>query len=144
MSSGLVAELCRFAIAASAGDAAAIRRVLARVRRARRPRAAFEEVALMLTLYASYPAAIESLRLLGLEWPQATKAGEVPVATRRRRGLATLAAVYGGVADSVRAALRSHHPALEAWVIEHAYGRVLSRGALEMKERELVTLALLV
>lgn len=98
----------------------------------------------MLTLYAGFPAAIESLHALAERWPAtAAAAPEVPRASRRRAGLATLLAVYGPVRALLLRELRRLHPALAAWVVEHGYGRVLARGGLDPASRELITVALL-
>jgi len=97
----------------------------------------------MLTLYAGYPAAIETLRLLHAAWPGTAQAGEVPPGRRRAGGLALLDAVYGPVRPALVRSLRRLHPALAAWVIEHGYGRVLARPRLDAATRELVTVALL-
>jgi alkylhydroperoxidase/carboxymuconolactone decarboxylase family protein YurZ len=98
----------------------------------------------MLTLYAGYPAAIEMLRVLRTVWPApAPSAAEVEPAARRARGLATLARVYGPLRPRLLRGLATLHPALAAWVIEHGYGRVLARERLDLRTRELVTVALL-
>ena len=97
----------------------------------------------MLALYAGHAAAIETLRTLAEAWPARARAGEVPAARRMAAGTRTIAAVYGPLTPALRAALRGLHPALERWIVEHAYGRVLSRPGLGLRARELVTVALL-
>jgi len=119
-------------------------RAIDAARRAGWPRAALAETALMLTLYAGYPAAIETLHALAERWPAAERpVPEVPPARRRGAGLATLQAVYGPVRASLLRELQRLHPALAAWVVEHGYGRVLARGGLDPATRELITVALL-
>ncbi|HUK62523.1 MAG TPA: carboxymuconolactone decarboxylase family protein, partial [Dongiaceae bacterium] len=131
------------ALAAARGDAA-LPATIARARRAGWPRAALEEIALMLTLYAGYPSAIEMLRVLQAVWPApAPGAGEAGPGARRARGLATLARVYGPLRPRLLRGLATLHPALAAWVIEHGYGRVLARARLDLRTRELVTVAML-
>jgi alkylhydroperoxidase/carboxymuconolactone decarboxylase family protein YurZ len=138
-----VAPLVRVALAA-ARDAPTLADAVRRARRAGWPRVALEETALMLTLYSGYPSAIETLRLLAEVWPApAPAAGEVEPGARRARGLATLARVYGPVRPRLLRGLATLHPALAAWVIEHGYGRVLARERLDLRTRELVTVALL-
>ena len=98
----------------------------------------------MLTLYSGYPSAIEALRMLAECWPApAPSAGEVPVDRRGGRGLATLARVYGPARPTLLRGLARLHPALASWVLEHGYGRVLARDRLDLRARELVTVALL-
>lgn len=138
-----IAPLVRMALAGATGDAAGVRRAVGAARRAGWPRTALEEIGLMLALYAGHAAAIETLRALAAAWPGRARPREVPVARRAAAGAATLAAVYGPVTASLRRALGGLHPALERWIVEHAYGRVLARRALGLRERELVTVALL-
>lgn len=45
--------------------------------------------------------------------------------------------------DVLRQRLRSYHPDVEAFVIEFAYGRILSRPHLTPKQRELLSVACL-
>jgi 4-carboxymuconolactone decarboxylase len=136
--------LWRFARAGRDGDRRAIVRAIDAARRAGWPRAALEETALMLTIYAGYPAAIETLHTLATRWPAASKpVPEVPASARRRAGLAGIAGVYGPVRPSLLRELRRLHPALAVWVVEHGYGRVLARGGLDPASRELITVALL-
>lgn len=98
----------------------------------------------MLTLYAGFPAAIETLHALAERWPsRSVTASEVPAGARRRAGMKMLAGVYGPVRAALLRELKRLHPALATWVIDHGYGRVLARGGLDPATRELVTVALL-
>lgn len=138
------APLWRFARAGREGDRRALMRAIDAARRAGWSRSALAETALMLTLYAGYPAAIEALHALAERWPATGRAvPEVPPARRRRAGRATLRGVYGPVLTSLLRELQRLHPALAAWVVEHGYGRVLARGGLDPASRELITVALL-
>ena len=58
-----------------------------------------------------------------------------------RRGEITCAAIYGDHYSRLRANVRALHPALEAWMLTEGYGRTLSRPGLELKLRELCTVA---
>jgi 4-carboxymuconolactone decarboxylase len=55
----------------------------------------------------------------------------------RARGEATCATVYGPMYDRLRVNIRELHPALDEWMIEEGYGRVLGRPGLDLKRREL-------
>jgi 4-carboxymuconolactone decarboxylase len=140
--------MLRFAVAGARADAAARahgRRAVHAARARGVPRRALEEVALMLVLYAGFPAALESLRLLNEAWPgRARRTREGGPAGWRRRGLALSRRVYGPVHARLLAAVRALHPDLEAWMVETGYGRVLSRPGLSVRARELVTVAVLV
>jgi len=98
----------------------------------------------MLVLYAGYPAALESLRLLNQAWPgRARRSREGGPAGWRRRGLALSRRVYGPVHARLLAAVRSLHPDLAVWMVETGYGRVLARPGLGVRDRELITVAVL-
>ena len=54
------------------------------------------------------------------------------VAEWTRRGEQTCRAVYGSHYEKLRQNIRALHPALDAWMITEGYGKVLSRGALDL------------
>jgi 4-carboxymuconolactone decarboxylase len=58
-----------------------------------------------------------------------------------RRGELTCATIYGDHYAKLRVNVRNLHPALEAWMVTEGYGRTLSRPGLELKVRELCTVA---
>ncbi len=136
--------LCEYAATMARADFAGARAALLAARRARLRRVAAEEVALMLMLYAGYPAALEGLRVLNDAWPgRARRAREGGPARWRAAGERLCARVYGPSYAKLVPAVRTLHPDLAAWMIEHGYGRVLSRPGLSAKHRELVTVAAL-
>jgi len=136
--------LCEYAAAMTRRDFAAARAALAAARRAGAPRVAAEETALMLMLYAGYPAALEGLRVLNQAWPGRARARrEGARATWTRRGEALCRRVYGPAYGRLVPAVRALHPDLATWMVEHGYGRVLARPGLSAKDRELVTVAAL-
>ena len=57
------------------------------------------------------------------------------------RGEATCRIIYGDHYEKLRANVRQLHPALEAWMVTEGYGRTLSRPGLDLKTRELCTVA---
>ncbi len=98
----------------------------------------------MLMLYAGYPAALEGLRVLGRVWPgRARRRREGGLRDWRRAGAALCRRVYGPVFPKLLATARRLHPDLALWMVEQGYGRVLSRGGLGMKQRELSAVAVL-
>lgn len=98
----------------------------------------------MLVLYAGYPAAIEAMMLLEDAWPgRARRRTEGGVTAWRGRGVRLCRRVYGPVYPRLVARVRALHPDLAAWMVEQGYGRVLSRGGLAPRARELVTVAVL-
>ena len=98
----------------------------------------------MLMLYAGYPSALEGLRVLNAAWPGHARRtrGGTP-ARWRTRGEALCRRVYGPAYARLLPAVRALHPDLALWMVEHGYGRVLSRGGLGVAQRELITVAAL-
>ncbi|MGE3771706.1 MAG: carboxymuconolactone decarboxylase family protein [Gammaproteobacteria bacterium] len=76
-------------------------------------------------------------------------AGSVVVAaepapdTRHARGLATLEVITGDGTQALRDSLHDIAPELGDWIVDFAYGDVVSRPALELPTRELVTVGAL-
>ena len=136
--------LLAFAAAMAHGRLSAATRALAAARRARLPRVAAEETALMLVLHAGYPAALEGAAALNRGWPgRPRRRREGGPRDWMRRGEALCARVYGPSFRKLRRNVRSLHPDLEIWMIEQGYGRVLSRGGLPGPVRELVAVTVL-
>lgn len=126
------------------GSETQVREQLAVVARAVRPEWV-EEVILQTYLFAGFPRALNAAR----EWrrisgraapdvdPHAIDAPEL----RRERGEVTCATVYGRFYDRLRVNIRDLHPALDQWMIEEGYGKVLSRAPLDLARRELCIVA---
>ena len=58
-----------------------------------------------------------------------------------RRGEATCRIVYGNNYAKLRRNVAALHPALDQWMVTEGYGRTLSRPGLDLKRRELCTVA---
>ncbi|MHC5010515.1 MAG: NUDIX domain-containing protein [Planctomycetota bacterium] len=134
-------RLLAMVAAAAGGDA---ERVAEEVRAALAdgtPGARIEETLLQIVPYAGFPRAIAAFQatrpLLGAGPSAATPLPAPDV------GEATFAAVYGDTTPRVADGLRDLHPDLLAWTLSFAYGRVLSRGALTLLERELLAVSTL-
>jgi alkylhydroperoxidase/carboxymuconolactone decarboxylase family protein YurZ len=138
------AAMLRFAVRAALRKPAAARRALRRARACGARRVVAEEVALMLVLYAGYPAALEGLRIVSEAWPgRARRSREGTEAARRVRGERLCRRVYGPQFERLTSRVGDLHPDLAVWMIEDGYGRVLSRPGLSPGERERVTVAVL-
>jgi 4-carboxymuconolactone decarboxylase len=136
--------LCGFAAAMTRGREPEALRALAAARAAGASRRAAEETALMLMLYAGYPSALESLRVLNAAWPgRARRTREGAPARWRARGEVLCRRVYGPAYAKLLPAVRALHPDLAVWMVEHGYGRVLARTGLSAVARELITVAAL-
>lgn len=105
-----------------------------------------EEVILQSYLFAGFPRALNAAR----EWRRASgqpaPRNEPPASNGdtdlwRKRGEATCEVVYGEFYQPLRHNIRDLHPALDEWMIVDGYGKVLSRGALDLKRRELCIIA---
>lgn len=137
-----VTAACRYAAAMSRGNADEAARGIVQLRAAGAPRRLAEECALMLMLYAGYPAALEGLRTLNVAWPgRARRTREGGPAIWRARGVKLCRRVYGPAYARLVPAVRALHPDLAAWMVEQGYGRVLSRAGADEVTRELVTIA---
>lgn len=109
------------------------------------PRADFEEMLLQATLFFGFPRTVTAFEQLESAWPAAAppQGGEVPVDERPRKGRELFAAIYGKNDAAVRARLLSFHAAFHDFVLEAAYGRILSRAGLDPRMRELLAVAAL-
>lgn len=139
-----VFQLCRYAALVTRREFAAASEALGAARTLGVRRVAAEESALMLMLYAGYPAALEGLRVLNAAWPgRARRTREGGTGDWLRRGEALCSRVYGSSYARLVPAVEALHPDLARWMVEHGYGRVLSRRGMTARDRELVTVAAL-
>ncbi|PKV89502.1 carboxymuconolactone decarboxylase family protein [Streptomyces sp. TLI_146] len=105
------------------------------------------EVLIHTAVYAGVPAALNGIAVArdafrarpGLAY-EPTDTGERD--QRYERGLAKLAEVDGHAGDAVVASLQDIAPDLGRYIIEFAFGDVYSRPALDLKSRELATVAM--
>jgi 4-carboxymuconolactone decarboxylase len=81
------------------------------------------------------------LASLILAWVLTAAAAEPDA--RAARGSATLDVITGGTASPAIAALSDIAPELGRWIVEFAYGDVVSRPELDLRTRELATVAAL-
>ena len=133
-------ELVTLAVTIAVGSESAVREGVAHAAGEVRPEWA-EEAILQSYLFVGFPRALNAMRA----WRKATgrpapRADDDPVsgaALWRIRGEATCDTVYGSMYERLRVNIRELHPALDDWMIEEGYGRVLGRPALDLKRREL-------
>lgn len=143
----LLIRLCRLELALHEGDLEGTRRGLEDcLARGANP-ALLMEWALQIHLFDGFPASIEALRLLAeLDGPvprAAVLREESPPDQRRRRGEELFRQVYGNHAAEVKQALAGRSPELLEWILDHGYGRVLSRPGLDPADREVLAVAIL-
>jgi len=137
-------DLIAFAVTIAVGAEGAVRDGAARAARAVRPEWA-EELILQSYLFVGFPRALNAMRAWrkasGRAAPRADADPDTGAAAWRARGEATCATVYGPMYERLRVNIRGLHPALDDWMIEEGYGRVLGRPGLDLKRRELCVAA---
>lgn len=109
------------------------------------PRQDFEELLLQAVLFAGFPRVVTGFETLGDAWPARTPpvGGALPAAAQHAAGQALFAAIYGRNELAVHAMLRSFHAEFHDFVLEVAYGRILSRPGLSPRVRELLAAGVL-
>jgi alkylhydroperoxidase/carboxymuconolactone decarboxylase family protein YurZ len=109
------------------------------------PRANLEETLLQCALFCGFPRAITAFEHLQKIWPKQALANESGVKERDRKlaGSELFRTIYGKNDKAVRAMLQDYHQELHDFVLEAAYGRILSRSQLSAKKRELIAVAVL-
>jgi 4-carboxymuconolactone decarboxylase len=138
------ASLVSLAAVLAGGTEPQVRDALARA--ARTVRVAWvEEVILQTYLFAGFPRALNAARewrrISGQSAPAVDAAAIDAPEVRTRHGEATCATVYGRFYDRLRVNIRELHPALDQWMVEEGYGKVLSRAPLDLARRELCIVA---
>jgi alkylhydroperoxidase/carboxymuconolactone decarboxylase family protein YurZ len=109
------------------------------------PRAAMEETLLQATLFYGFPRIVSAFEQLANTWPADAPpgGGGLPAAQQAAAGRALFAAIYGRNEAAVRALLASFHGEFHDFVLESAYGRILTRPGLPPALRELLAVGAL-
>jgi 4-carboxymuconolactone decarboxylase len=139
-------DLVRFAAAIAQGYEPELRERVGPLRASLVPPQWVEELLLQSVLMVGYPRALIGFavwrKLSGLPAPEQDPDqdyGRAPDWTRRGEELC--AVVYGENYRKLRESVRVLHPAVDAWMITEGYGRTLARPGLDLKQRELCTVA---
>lgn len=103
------------------------------------------ECLLQATLFFGFPRAVSAFERLLSGWPasQTEDRARVPEAERPARGRQLFHSIYGSNANAVHDMLASFHPEFHDFVLESAYGRILSRSPLDPRQRELCAVSAL-
>ena len=111
------------------------------------------EAVLQSFLFAGYPRAIHAFEILdevleerGLRAEHLTDRTPPRAGVKaffRRRGRELFQEIYRHDTDAVVDRIGRFHPEFMDWIIEDAYGKVLSRPHLDLKTREIMSVALL-
>ena len=144
------AALVRVAAAVARGKTPELSARLAAARDARVPGLWIEELLLQSMLVVGYPLALVAFGAWRAVGGPAPVEGEGDGAedlahadweSWTARGAAVCRAVYGRAYHKLLVNLRALHPALEDLVVVDAYGKVIGRPGLDLKRRELCTVA---
>jgi 4-carboxymuconolactone decarboxylase len=139
-------DLVRFAAAIAQGYEPELRDRVGPLRSSQVPAIWVEELLLQSVLMVGYPRALIAFtvwrKVSGLEAspgdPDADYSG---AAEWTRRGEELCGVVYGENYLKLRESVRALHPAIDSWMITEGYGRTLARPGLDLKLRELCTVA---
>ena len=140
--------LVRVAAAVAKGDAPELETRLRAAQNAGVPGLWVEELLLQSMLVVGYPLALVAFGVWrAVAGPAPAEGhGAEPLAHEdweawATRGAAVCREVYGRAYHKLLVNLRSLHPALEDLVLVDAYGKVIGRPGLDLKRRELTTVA---
>ena len=107
-----------------------------------------DELVLAGVLFAGFPRGLVYAAALRKVAPHRAEAGDATDYDRwqdwARRGEVTCRAIYGDHYQKLRENVLKLHPVLDAWIVVDGYGRILSRPALDLRRRELCSVAMLV
>ena len=108
-------------------------------------RAGLEETLLMCVLFCGFPRVITAWEHFERAWPSPSppQGGALEAPEQAAAGRALFAAVYGKNDAPVRDMLRGYHGELHDFVLEAAYGRILTRPGLDAVTREVVAVGVL-
>ena len=139
-------DLARFAAAVAQGYEPELRERSGQLKSSQVPVIWVEELLLQSVLMVGYPRALVAFtvwrKVSGSEAPgEDADTDYVRAQEWTRRGEALCATVYGENYRKLRESVRALHPALDAWMITEGYGRTLGRPGLELRLRELCTVA---
>ncbi len=104
-----------------------------------------DEVIIQSYLFAGFPRTLNAARAwrvaCGESAPVTDPDADRTFTSWEADGEETCSIVYGESYELLRENIRSLHPALDKWMIEDGYGKVLSRPGLDLATRELCVVA---
>jgi 4-carboxymuconolactone decarboxylase len=137
--------LVKASVAIARGDPERVRTYLGAARAFAVPKGWIEELLLQSFLNVGYPLTLAAWQvwreMSGPYEPAGEPLDHEEWRQWQSRGGRTCARVYGDSTPRLLLNLRALHPAVEAMVIVDAYGKIIGRGGLDLKVRELCTLA---
>jgi 4-carboxymuconolactone decarboxylase len=139
-------DLVRFAAAIAQGYEPELRERVSHLRLSQVPATWVEELLLQSVLMVGYPRALIAFtvwrKLSGVVAPPTDPGTDHGRAAEwTAQGEALCEVVYGENYGRLRQSVRALHPAIDAWMITEGYGRTLARPGLDLRLRELCTVA---
>ena len=103
------------------------------------------EALLQNYLFAGYPSALVSLKILKENFPKKKlgKAADMNLYHFMNQGISNCKKVYGDKYEKLILNIKGFSPDLAEWLVLEGYGKVLDRKGLSFKERELCVVAVL-
>jgi 4-carboxymuconolactone decarboxylase len=104
------------------------------------------EALLQNYLFAGYPSALVSLKMLREHYPKVRirNSDDMNLYHYRKRGENNCKTIYGDKYEKLINNIRKFSPELSSWLILEGYGKVFGRKRLSLKERELCSVSVLV
>jgi 4-carboxymuconolactone decarboxylase len=114
-------------------------------KRKRIPNTRLYEALLQNYLFAGYPSAIISLKILNkhVQFNANTSNDDMNLYHFKTRGEKNCKTIYGNKFDKLIANVNNFSPELSEWLVLDGYGKVLGRDGLSLKERELCIVSVL-
>jgi 4-carboxymuconolactone decarboxylase len=139
-------DLVRFAAAIAQGYEPELRERVGPLRSSQVPVQWIEELLLQSVLMVGYPRALIAFTVWRTYSAMPAPANDPDQDYGRagewaRRGEEVCAVVYGENYDKLRQSIQALHPAIDSWMITEGYGRTLARPGLDLRRRELCTVA---
>ena len=106
----------------------------------------FAETFLQAILFYGFPRVVSAFGIMKETWPneQSPEGNTIDSDQAAKAGRRLFDEIYGKNSSSVHRLLASYHAELHGFVLEAAYGRILSRPGLDPRVRELLACAALV
>jgi 4-carboxymuconolactone decarboxylase len=141
-----IRALVRFAAAIAQGYEPELRERVGPLLSSQVPVSWVEELLLQSVLMVGYPRALIAFtvwrKFSGVEAPATDSDQDYALAAEwTDRGEKLCAVVYGENYGKLRESVRTLHPVIDSWMITEGYGRTLARPGLDLKLRELCTVA---
>lgn len=103
------------------------------------------EALLQNYLFAGYPSALVSLKMLKQHYPKVKlkHSDDMNLYHFKKVGEKNCKMIYGDKYEKLMSNVRKFSPELSSWLILEGYGKVLDRKGLSLKERELCIISVL-